>query len=375
MIYIYTIVIFFLTTCAAQAEVLWEQDWDDVPEFSSGTSSIYGLSSTHTQAQVWNASSYRVPNSDESIININSSAGRSGRGVEYRMLGTDGPMGGSIDITFSDPDITWSTTIDSSGYDELYYRVWMKTPVDLDWTTGGSPPAPWKGARFYAYNSTTYPWSHFYNDNYALSSHYFTNAADSTDYKYVFTFPSWASSLMYWYSQYHGYSDTYGGTVYPNQSYNSSEAYLFDTYLDDNQWHCVEYHIKLNTVGQADSISDVYIDGTLIVDGDAGLEMRDSTSTKFMSIMLFDNYQKRSASGDQSIYLDDTVISTTYIGPDYVVESLTTVEPTCSDGIQNGTETGVDCGGSCDPCSVGGSDFINLVDFGDGVPRSFAESN
>ncbi len=25
-------------------------------------------------------------------------------------------------------------------------------------------------------------------------------------------------------------------------------------------------------------------------------------------------------------------------------------EPTCSDGIQNGDETGVDCGGSCDPC-------------------------
>ncbi|MEZ4825430.1 MAG: M43 family zinc metalloprotease [Bacteroidia bacterium] len=27
--------------------------------------------------------------------------------------------------------------------------------------------------------------------------------------------------------------------------------------------------------------------------------------------------------------------------------------PTCSDGIQNGNETGIDCGGSCDPCSGG----------------------
>ena len=24
---------------------------------------------------------------------------------------------------------------------------------------------------------------------------------------------------------------------------------------------------------------------------------------------------------------------------------------TCSDGIQNGTETGVDCGGDCQPCA------------------------
>ncbi len=28
-------------------------------------------------------------------------------------------------------------------------------------------------------------------------------------------------------------------------------------------------------------------------------------------------------------------------------------QPTCSDGIQNGTETGVDCGGSCSPCQTG----------------------
>lgn len=30
-----------------------------------------------------------------------------------------------------------------------------------------------------------------------------------------------------------------------------------------------------------------------------------------------------------------------------------TPEPTCTDGIQNGDETGIDCGGSCDPCEVG----------------------
>lgn len=30
--------------------------------------------------------------------------------------------------------------------------------------------------------------------------------------------------------------------------------------------------------------------------------------------------------------------------------------PTCSDGIQNGTETGVDCGGSCPPCAF--SEFM-----------------
>jgi len=31
----------------------------------------------------------------------------------------------------------------------------------------------------------------------------------------------------------------------------------------------------------------------------------------------------------------------------------TVTGPTCDDGIQNGNETGVDCGGSCEPCSTG----------------------
>ncbi|MFZ6186005.1 fibrinogen-like YCDxxxxGGGW domain-containing protein, partial [Nannocystis pusilla] len=31
------------------------------------------------------------------------------------------------------------------------------------------------------------------------------------------------------------------------------------------------------------------------------------------------------------------------------------VSPTCSDGVKNGTETGVDCGGSCGKCGLGGS--------------------
>lgn len=34
-------------------------------------------------------------------------------------------------------------------------------------------------------------------------------------------------------------------------------------------------------------------------------------------------------------------------------------EPTCNDGVQNGDETGIDCGGSCEPCSTGGTDVLH----------------
>jgi len=37
------------------------------------------------------------------------------------------------------------------------------------------------------------------------------------------------------------------------------------------------------------------------------------------------------------------------------------VEPTCTDGIQNGDETGVDCGGpDCDPCDTGGCSSVSI---------------
>ena len=329
---IFFVIFILLFSAYATGDVLWEQSWDAVGDFSSGTTSVLGLATAHTQATAWNASSYRVPISSESLISIGSVYGRSGKGVAYRFIGTDGPMGASIDVTFSDPDISWKSEVDTSGYDEIYYAYWLKTPVPVDWTTGGSPPAPWKGARVYVYNNTTYPWSHFYNNNYALSSHYFTNAGDATDYKYSFVFPSWASIYMYWYPQYNGPADGYNGTsTYPNQPYNNSTAYLFDSYLDDGDWHQIQYRVKLNTIGASDGLVDVYIDGNLIEDGGAGLELRTDADDKIMAIMLFDNYQKRSASGTQSLYIDDMVISTEFIGTDYVIGSTETA-PTVNAG-------------------------------------------
>lgn len=48
---------------------------------------------------------------------------------------------------------------------------------------------------------------------------------------------------------------------------------------------------------------------------------------------------------------------------DYKVIISNTGAPTCNDGIQNGDETGVDCGGSCTPCNT--NDGIVYVDVND----------
>ncbi|MGS0526122.1 hypothetical protein ACU8V7_14120 [Zobellia nedashkovskayae] len=36
-------------------------------------------------------------------------------------------------------------------------------------------------------------------------------------------------------------------------------------------------------------------------------------------------------------------------------DNLPTNDPTCSDGIMNGDETDIDCGGSCTPCGTTGA--------------------
>jgi hypothetical protein len=45
--------------------------------------------------------------------------------------------------------------------------------------------------------------------------------------------------------------------------------------------------------------------------------------------------------------------------------------PTCTDGIQNGTETGIDCGGSCPPCGCNGTSLTLTLRF-DNYPEETA---
>ncbi|WP_438712578.1 GEVED domain-containing protein [Aquimarina muelleri] len=55
----------------------------------------------------------------------------------------------------------------------------------------------------------------------------------------------------------------------------------------------------------------------------------------------------------------------TYLGEveDYIIYVGNTTTPTCNDGIQNGDETGIDCGGSCNPCANNnGVIYVNIND-------------
>jgi len=56
------------------------------------------------------------------------------------------------------------------------------------------------------------------------------------------------------------------------------------------------------------------------------------------------------------------------------VEADTAPEPTCNDGIQNGDETGIDCGGSCANTCPCVSDVVFAIDFENGNGNDWTTS-
>lgn len=69
-----------------------------------------------------------------------------------------------------------------------------------------------------------------------------------------------------------------------------------------------------------------------------------TSTTQNFSLTLVANF-----TNTNSRVIFDMGADTGFVGIDNV--SLTAVDPSCTDGVQNGDETGVDCGGSCDACS------------------------
>jgi len=84
-------------------------------------------------------------------------------------------------------------------------------------------------------------------------------------------------------------------------------------------------------------------------------------------ILIFDNGTAGDGSADFTYYIDDIALSNVVTAP------------TCSDGVQNGDEEGIDCGGtSCAPCAVGPTlpiDFesaTSWIDFNGGEVTTIA---
>jgi hypothetical protein len=85
--------------------------------------------------------------------------------------------------------------------------------------------------------------------------------------------------------------------------------------LENNRWYCIEQFVKMNTPGSNDGVLRGWVDGELIFERN-DIRMRDTEDLKVENIWINVYHGGSwSAISDDSLYLDNIVISKEYIGP------------------------------------------------------------
>jgi len=127
------------------------------------------------------------------------------------------------------------------------------------------------------------------------------------------------------------------------KAHSNSEVYLADgNYegtgsafdkagnLGDGAWHCIEVQAKMNSaVGVADGVVRTWLDGVKISEttdlafSDAGSETNPRHLWNWIALggNTINHYAPLSDKSEQWYAIDDLVVSTEYIGPDYVIGS------------------------------------------------------
>lgn len=85
--------------------------------------------------------------------------------------------------------------------------------------------------------------------------------------------------------------------------------------LENNRWYCIEQYLKLNTPGKQDGILKAWIDGKQVYEK-SDVRLRNISSIKIESVwMNIYHGGTKKPNREMSLYLDNVVIATRYIGP------------------------------------------------------------
>jgi len=327
---ILVIVSIFLVCKPAAATVLYENSFDDKPDWVS-PSQASGLATTHSTAKILGFSGYRATNNiGEALfyIDSNGARGSSGKGLTiWRETVTENSWrGGSLDINIQDPDIVWKNTPNPNGYDELYIAFWCKWSAGWNW-----------GSSFYLEKTFRV----YTNDSY--QAHYNNNASLSSSEVPGTTTQKEAYLIMDRYDP--NRKDMYYTCRVQtgNDVQVADTDFSWNTWVGDGNWHHIEFHVKLNDAGASNLIAECYIDGIKRSELPSPVMLRNGTDRLITSVILFDNIQCRTTSVfEQAQFVDDIVISTTRIGPDYVIGSSTSSpQPPTPDTVPPSAPSGV----------------------------------
>jgi hypothetical protein len=340
-----SIVFLFSLFTTAYCGVIFEDNFDDQPDWQSqqtvhksvGGSDIafaatyFETCSTYCPPGGW--TSYRAPSSqwtddrrrDTFIIDSTAARGGSGKGVTYNIESTNDYgewSGGSLDL--------W---LGADGYDELYIGMWIKfTDEWLYSTTERGEHGLEKLMRISTFNddiaTTTenpqafggsyinYPvWYPDWYYNVSYDKAYFTSATRSA--------PNYGNA-----------DQAYSSVLFPSNSSNAAQG--------DDQWHHYEFRVKMNSAnGVADGEYQFWLDGvSQLSESDIMWKESGSNTTGWNWLMFMDNVSVSPYAEDEykemSIYMDDVVVSTDYIGTAYVIsesDSAVSIQPPPNVGI------------------------------------------
>ena len=273
---------------------------------------------------------------NKNTLNINNDnfRGGSGKGLTYwnePCLSRSSSWGsdGLLDIQLANY---------SNGYEELYIRFYIKFDPDWRWATIESPMQ--KFLHVSNYQGITNPYDFFtLEDNKPRFmpglAKYGTGSADIA----VYSLHSLYGGTSFTDTDYFPPTGNYGGTGTDFDDVEWSETPVGQGMIGDGNWHLWEFNLKMNSVdGASDGIARIWIDEVLIhnktdviwVNGD------DPNNRKWNYVWLGgNNYNLYSGVGEQWYAIDDFVVSTNYIGPDYIIGSTSNPTYQCNDNVDN----------------------------------------
>ena len=105
--------------------------------------------------------------------------------------------------------------------------------------------------------------------SYVRTTNFTYEASAGSKYYYIrsLDFPAPNFFLINWFgSRQMGFGSQVEASLCPNGDgpYDSCVYYpnVASVSLNDNQWYCIEAHVKMNTPGQPDGMAELYVDGT-----------------------------------------------------------------------------------------------------------------
>ena len=379
----YLIILIILVSGPSWAGVVWETNFDNYPDWESGETltgtlpgTIYDKTDEGKSIKTVTGGDFDCYRSSRGVLSDNNGK------KTYQIVGDHayGGTGKALDCWYESSTSQvgggFGIHLGATGYDEIYLRWRMKfdddwrngtasglaeilklyrlmSNVDSAWDTGGTDPM-----NMYQSPSTRPDWlDNCYPD---------LNSSDECG-KQGYVILRWqqtvgfvnfdkiaynpegragsVSDLTLWFD-----GEAVDWRVYHAKEITSNilptaSTYPTNDWVGNGEWHTYETRTKHNTPGSADGVFELWMDGVKVGQV-SNMETRTSENTKFNYVIIPDNfhnvvYPEQVAStephAEQLFVVDDIVISTEYVGTEYMISS--TVPTITNPGDISQTET------------------------------------